>query len=1652
MANETDNTTLVFGVRTDQAVKNIQALAVQLNQLKKELPALAAAVNTSARAVDTGTRDTAQRTRRATQDMAEGAKKVTVSYRQMVDGVSVSMRQAVDASDKAYTSLTQKVEQFAKNPAHAYALKQQQEAEKQALNMAANMQRLANKRQQLDAQELKRQVEYSKAVETNMQALAGRRQKLDADELSRLDQYSRGVERNMQTLAAKRQQLDTAELARQQKYSQDIDRNMQTLAAKRQQLDAAELARQQKYSQSVERNMQTLAAKRQQLDAAELARQQKYSQDIERNMQTLAARRRVLDERNVSQQLENARAVERNMQTLATKRQQLDELALERQARYNRQVAENMGGAFARETARREAEQRKIEESKRRHNERMLRLDSRYLEMSEAARRSHMEKMARYQLGTGAGAEAMLGRYGGRAFNDPAYQGVLQAVAAGQNSVTTATNQARLATEAQRRVMHESALSMRDAHSAARGLAGSMNMLWLTWGQVAAISAGAAVGGMARGTYQVGKDLEYRLAFIEAMGNDPISVNQMMPAVMGTMKTPLEAAEGLQALTQAGLSSNQALQTLASTLSLSTFGELGMVEAAHAMTGALAAFNLEADQAGRVGDVYAKAAAMSNTTVQGIVESMRQASTAAADYNISIEEISAGLSIMAERNITGSMAGTAYRNMLKELYTPIARGAKALESLGISAYDSENKMRPLSDVLVDVQRKLVTLDDASRSRALEAIFGERGARAIRPILADLAAYTERIKEMDQAHGFLAEGSARLIDTVEGAQNRMQSTLQQSFAKSFADTEPMIRSTLASMEKLFASDNFVRSVTTIAGAFARVTTILTDHAGIVASVGAAYVTLRLTQALMATTSRGLEGATRMLSSAKSMLTTQTLASAAAQQAETVASNNLTRANERNNAAKLTGAARAMGLVAGLSRIVGGATVAGAAIITLTSLVTSLADAFDWAEKKQDTLADTIGKRWRAIIEQRQSQKEIQAFERSNTPLGLEEGRAALEARLAELNSEIVKHEDTIDSLGRAVHIGMEARASGISMNKLRTIEEELAKENGYSSFDQMLQAHRNSRKHLNDLKAEQEATIIEITETYKDVKEAIESGDTQAAISQLVSGSLSQLDGLENMAQFLEPDSNVLGLVEAIDFEELRKKLRGAKTVEDAKAFSDEVTAIWREVNKAQSSWELPGGGEGSLVFRSNVQNLMQAYRNQDQLLTSRRDAELRAIQELAKVGAYTSDEAASLRSKVWDTYIEKTMANARDTEAKIRAIDKGSPELHELAVERLQETAQQARRQGELNQELEEYNLKIQDRVSAMKLAISTAGDMEKAELSLIEKIKESHRQYSEAYMSQEQLLQSQGAAMAEEAYNKLIVDRQAALAKLVERYGQNEAAKLEEYKATEATIGKLREELEVRKALTAEALIQQFNQNNTVTAGFTRGMATYQREITNIGDLAADAIQNSFGALEKGITDVFAKGKFDAKEFGNVVIGEFARIMARQSMLNLFGQGGSGGGGGGFLGQAVSAGIGWLTGRGATPTGMLPVQAVNTGSNLGSFAVAHTGGIVGHLSTVRAASPGLFSGAPRLHTGGIAGGEVPIIARRGEGVFTPEQMKALAPAGSSPTVIIHQTVNVDSRADQASILQGMQFAKEAAVRDIAEQFSRDGMMRRLAN
>jgi hypothetical protein len=81
---------------------------------------------------------------------------------------------------------------------------------------------------------------------------------------------------------------------------------------------------------------------------------------------------------------------------------------------------------------------------------------------------------------------------------------------------------------------------------------------------------------------------------------------------------------------------------------------------------------------------------------------------------------------------------------------------------------------------------------------------------------------------------------------------------------------------------------------------------------------------------------------------------------------------------------------------------------------------------------------------------------------------------------------------------------------------------------------------------------------------------------------------------------------------------------------------------------------------------------------------------------------------------------------------------------------------------------------------------------------------------------------------------------------------------------------------------------------------------------------------------------------------------------------------------------------------------------------------IMHEGGIVGRgRSRTRLVNPAMFVGAKRFHTGGMVGGlapnEVPIIAQKGEGVFTKDQMRTMAKNTDNRSVNLTSNVTVNA-------------------------------------
>lgn len=191
---------------------------------------------------------------------------------------------------------------------------------------------------------------------------------------------------------------------------------------------------------------------------------------------------------------------------------------------------------------------------------------------------------------------------------------------------------------------------------------------------------------------------------------------------------------------------------------------------------------------------------------------------------------------------------------------------------------------------------------------------------------------------------------------------------------------------------------------------------------------------------------------------------------------------------------------------------------------------------------------------------------------------------------------------------------------------------------------------------------------------------------------------------------------------------------------------------------------------------------------------------------------------------------------------------------------------------------------------------------------------------------------------------------------------------------------------------------------NRTFEYGARTAIGEYRDAISNGATQARDLFNSSFQSMESVLANFFRTGKLNMQDFFSALEQSLAKVAAQKMMEGMF--------------SAMDfSGMGSWFGSGSTGSS-------NVSSGIQLVGTNHTGGILGSESTaLRYVSSDVFDGAPRFHTGGILGDEIPIIGRKGEGVFTAEQMKNLAPVGTGSQQVVNVQI-YEAQGTQATVTQ----------------------------
>ena len=273
------------------------------------------------------------------------------------------------------------------------------------------------------------------------------------------------------------------------------------------------------------------------------------------------------------------------------------------------------------------------------------------------------------------------------------------------------------------------------------------------------------------------KDFEFSMARVRGISGatqDEFKALTRTARELGatTIFSARQAADGMIFLSQAGFSASETINAVGDSLKLAQAGAIGLAEAADITAKQIRIFGLEAAEAGRVSDVFAKAAANSNTNVTSLAHAMSFVGPVANSLNLSLERTAAVIGVVSDSGIQGSRAGTSLRQVFLSLLNPTDEAAQALQGAGISlAQIRDNLDDPIR--LFELLQPVLT-DTATASE----VFSRRSIAAALAIGRNTERLRELTEELQNSAGFADELARIMGDTLFGSFRALRSATEE----------------------------------------------------------------------------------------------------------------------------------------------------------------------------------------------------------------------------------------------------------------------------------------------------------------------------------------------------------------------------------------------------------------------------------------------------------------------------------------------------------------------------------------------------------------------------------------------------------------------------------------------------------------------------------------------------------------------------------------------------------------------------------------------------------------------------------------------------------------------------------------------------------
>ena len=1085
--------------------------------------------------------------------------------------------------------------------------------------------------------------------------------------------------------------------------------------------------------------------------------------------------------------------------------------------------------------------------------------------------------------------------------------------------------------------------AMKEAHAAARGLSGSLNMLWLTYGNFAGMAIGLGIGVALKGIVLIGKDVEHTLEGIRVRGEESVrSIDAMRESLLNLgqgVYGPKEVANAFEILTLAGLRADQSLLAIKDALNLATVGGTSIAKAAEALVGTGTALGYTAEGYSRVADVISKTAAVSIASVESISETFKQASAVGKLYGVTLVDLGVQTAALSNLLVRGSAAGTAIKNFYSVLSNESKKVTDGLKMLNLTINDlrtPDGQFKSFTEIMLKLRGGLNVVDGetvkvtsgfnsltaAAQKTAQRLLTNERSNRLFTESLSLVrqagvetgTALEDMVKKIDESYAYAAIGAAAMALTINSQLKSVKNTLEVSFVKAFQDIQPQISLVSTALKNAFNSNEFNSGIKTLAGAVANFTVFLIDNANTIWNVVRALLAFKTAMMIFGILTTVAEGMIAVTTAVKGMTVALGLAS---------------------------GAAKAFQLSLGL---IGVALVAGAALFAL------------WATAKEEATTSDKARASLNYLDDFKTKLDEEATRLRTQIQLLKEGKSASEAYTQSLQQQ------QLDKVRIEGTKGIFAQREILEKAKKELADNPTVPEAGFEGNVLYVKNVAGIKK-VADAQAEfnrvVEATKEKVKSTADALKEVTDLGKESAELADKAAKSSRGV---------------VTGDIEAPEKED---------KAGNADRYSASLKVIDGELEKAKATL--------AQAERSVASNFKAGLISEFDMIDSISQARVDKLNKEIELNKKKLDTPAVKNKRTLREEIEnkKSAAEGLLGEEKLRREEEYDVALKKMQDENYNNHYKQLILQGR-NEEaaIEKSKRLFQDKIkteeltlveSLQKMSMATGPEAEalRVKIATLAQSLNYAKGESEALISKGKLDDAElSTQKALEKVRTQIVAINAAVPqgglfagiaadKSIAAIREKAIPELEKLYAIQKKLAESPDaapDAMKNLAKTGEELQKLREKSGGVDAwtGAQESIRKYAAGAADAGTLIGDAMTNAFKGAEDALTTFIMTGKINFRSLATSIVADLARIQAKQMLMSI-----SGGdsGGGGIFGSLLKAGIGSLVGGGLSASGgtMGGITDLFSGSFGGGFFAEGGEPPLGKISMVGEEGPELF-------------------------------------------------------------------------------------------